>query len=91
MEIGDWYREKTFNAKNGKDEWKYYNIKNIIPENNSAEIDVYKIFYDGKISEPKKYTSSVEVFESCTKLSAEYAYASLKIKPPAPEEKQKTK
>ena len=85
MKDGEWYREKTYNIKNGKEEWKYYNIKNINPENNIAEIDVYKIFYDGKISEPKKYNSPVEVFERFTKLSAEYAYSILKIKPPEDE------
>ena len=82
MEIGDWYREKTFNQKNGKDEWKYYQIKNINPETNIAEIVVYKIFFNGNISEPKQYTSPVEVFEKCTKLSADYAFTVLKIKPP---------
>ncbi|MCL2294968.1 MAG: hypothetical protein FWC36_08915 [Spirochaetes bacterium] len=85
MKIGDWYREQTFNLKNGKEEWKYYNVKNIILENNNAEIDVYKIFCDGNISAPRQYTSPIEVFENCTKLSAEYAYSELKIKPPEEE------
>ncbi|MCL2705988.1 MAG: hypothetical protein FWE72_07245 [Spirochaetaceae bacterium] len=87
MEIGDWYREKTYNLKNGKEEWKYYHIKNINPENSMAEIDVYKIFYNGNISPPKQYASHIEVFEKCTKLSADYAYTVLKIKPPEKEEK----
>ncbi|MCL2792046.1 MAG: hypothetical protein FWD87_03050 [Spirochaetaceae bacterium] len=82
MEVGDWYREQTFNKKNGKKEWKYYTIKNITPENSTAEIDVYKIFHDKRISGPKQYFSDMEVFEKCTKVSAEYAHSRLKIKPP---------
>jgi len=88
MEIGDWYREQTYNLKNGKAEWKYYHIKNIIPENNIAEIDVYKIFHNGNISTPKQSNSPVEVFEKLTKLSAEYAYTVLKIKLPTQEKKE---
>ena len=88
MKAGDWYREKTFNLKNGKDEWKYYNIKEINPETNIADISVYKIFYNGNISEAKQYTSHIEVFEKCTKLSAEYAITVLKIKPSAEKEQK---
>ncbi len=81
MEKGEWYREKIFNLQNGKEEWKYYNIKEVIPGNNSVEIDVYKIYYTGKISAPRKYYSPMEVIEKCTKVSADYAYSILKIKP----------
>ena len=88
LEIGDWYREKTFNKKNGKDEWKYYYIKDINPETSIADIDVYRIYYNGNISEPKQYTSHIEVFEKCTRLSADYAITVLKIKPPAEKEQK---
>ncbi|MDX9800338.1 MAG: hypothetical protein RBT69_03265 [Spirochaetia bacterium] len=82
MEIGEWYREKAFNAKNGKEEWKYYYIREIIPENNSAEMDIYRIYFNGRVSAPRKWTSPVELIETLTKVSGDYACSVLKIKPP---------
>lgn len=82
MEIGDWYREKVFNSQNGKDEWKYYFIKELVPENKDVEMGAYRIYYDGKVSAPHKVTSLIELMEKLTKVSAEHACSVLKILAP---------
>ena len=82
MQEGDWYREKSFNQKNGKDEWKYYYVRDIIPENNDAELDIYRIYYNGRVSEPRKGRSPADLIEQMTKVSSDYACSVLKIPPP---------
>jgi hypothetical protein len=82
MQSGEWYREKVFNLKNAMDEWKYYYIKEVVEGINTAEISVYKVYWTGKISEPRNFSCPIDVVEKLTKVSAEYACTILKLKPP---------
>ena len=82
METGTWYREKTFNQKNGKDEWKYYYVKDIIPETGEAEIDIYRIYHDGRVSEPRTGRTYSDLLEQMARVSEEYACSELHISPP---------
>ena len=82
MENGEWYREKAFNPQNSKDEWKYYYVREVVPETATAEMDIYRVYYTGKVSAPRKGSSPVELIEKLTKVSGDYACSVLKIKAP---------
>ena len=85
MENGEWYSEKVYNPIIGREEWKYYYVREIVPENNNAELDIYRVYYNGKVSSPRKFTSPVDLVEQMTKVSGDYACSVLNIKPPVAE------
>jgi len=79
MEIGEWYRVETVNPDNGKREWKYYRVDEIYNDG-TIGIEVYKIYWNGRISGRRKSQSSATALEQCARVPEEVAKEELNLK-----------
>ena len=84
MEAGEWFREKVYSSRTGREEWKYYYVSEIKPDGVNAELTVYKIDSSGKVMGPRTTSGYAELLDQLTKVSEEYACSVLKIQPPEP-------
>ena len=81
MYEGKWYREESIDPDNGRQEWKYYYVTEELQDEYLA-IDVYKVFWNGKVS--KKHTSQTHssALDRLTLISKDLALQVLGIEDP---------
>ncbi|MEW5817501.1 MAG: hypothetical protein AB1798_19150 [Spirochaetota bacterium] len=78
MQAGEWYREEVVNPNNGKTEWKYYHITDVLYDNNLG-IEVYKVYWNGKISDKHVSQCSAEALAMCTRVAKDFALGVLHL------------